>query len=26
VESYSGYDQLVLQDIFNDLQLIFGRQ
>jgi hypothetical protein len=26
VESYSGYDQLVLQDIFNDLQLVFGRQ
>lgn len=26
VESYSGYDKLVLQDMFNDLQLVFGRQ
>jgi hypothetical protein len=26
IESYSGYDSLVLQDIFNDLQLVFGRQ
>jgi len=26
IESYSGYDQLVLQDVFNDLQLVFGRQ
>jgi len=23
-ESYSGYDRLVLQDLFNDLQLVFG--
>ena len=26
VESYSGYDKQVLQDLFNDLQLVFGRQ
>lgn len=25
-ESYSGYDKIVLQDFFNDLQLVFGRQ
>ena len=26
VESYMGYDKQVLQDMFNDLQLVFGRQ
>ncbi len=25
-ESYSGYDKIVLQDVFNDLQMVFGRQ
>lgn len=25
-ESYSGYDKQVLQDMFNDLQLVFGNQ
>ena len=25
-ESYSGYDRIVLQDLFNDLQQVFGRQ
>jgi len=26
VESYNGYDKIVLQDLFNDLELVFGRQ
>jgi len=25
-QSYSGYDRIVLQDLFNDLQLVYGRQ
>ena len=25
-ESYSGYDKIVLQDLFNDLQLVFGNR
>jgi hypothetical protein len=25
-QSYSGYDKIVLQDLFNDLQLVFGNR